>query len=141
MVTARVCTCGRTIRGMGRRCAICQADYHASRSNTPAKAPRRGVRAQDDRNPEHLAWIRTLPCAVRGCPGISQAAHVRMNTGGGMGLKPPDCWTVPLCGGPHGHHAEQHQRGHSEFDKEHNLNLRMLAETLAARSPYLDADK
>ena len=135
-MTARICTCGRTIRGMGKRCVVCQIARRAGRADAPVKFPRRGVRAQDDRNPEHLAWIRTLPCVVRGCLGKSQAAHVRMEgTGGGVGLKPGDEWTVPLCVS---HHAEQHQIGHAAFDRIHNLDLRGLAEYLAAQSPCLN---
>ena len=139
-----LCTCGRSIYGMGRRCAVCQADYQAGRADIPAKVPRRGVRAQDDRNPEHLKWIRSMRCAVQGCEGRSQAAHVRMNTGGGTGMRPGDEWTVPLCGpggwgpGSEGHHAEQHRVGHAAFDRRYDLDLRAMAERLAAESPHLD---
>ena len=145
-MTPRLCARGRSIRGMGRRCVSCQIDFRAGRADTPPKAPRLGVRAQDDRCPEHLAWIRSLPCAVRGCPGKSQAAHVRLNTGGGVGLKPPDSACVPLCGpngwgpGSEGHHAEQHRIGHAAFDRKYALDLRAVAETLAARSPFLQPE-
>lgn len=88
------------------------------------------------RNPGHLAWIRTLPCAVKGCCSKAiQAAHVRVETGGGMGMKPADYFSVPLCVD---HHLEQHRIGHAEFDATHMLDLRALAEELAAMSPALD---
>jgi hypothetical protein len=57
-----------------------------------------------------------------------------MNTGCGMGMKPGPEWTVPLC---HDHHHEQHQIGHRAFDERYSLDLRALAEFLAARSPHL----
>lgn len=87
------------------------------------------------RSPAHLAWIRSLPCAIAGCSGRAEAAHVRQASGGGMGLKPGDEWTVPLCGVLH--HPEQHRLGHRRFDEKHAISLRGLAETLAARSPAL----
>jgi len=55
-----------------------------------------------------------------------------MNTGGGMGLKPPDKFTAPLCAD---HHREQHQIGHRAFDAKYGLDLRALAEELSAMSP------
>lgn len=59
----------------------------------------------------HLAFIRSLPCCRCG-RSPSQAAHVRMGTGGGMGMKPDDRYTVPLCAD---HHREQHQVGEKAF--------------------------
>lgn len=58
-----------------------------------------------------------------------------MNTGGGMGLKPDDRWTFPLC---RVHHLEQHQVGHDAFDARYAIDSRARAEDLAARSPYLE---
>lgn len=37
---------------------------------------------------------------------------MRIGTGGGMGLKPGDNFTVPLC---FGCHSEQHRRGERSF--------------------------
>ena len=54
---------------------------------------------------KRLAFIRTLPCCVCHSPGPSEAAHLRMGLGGGMGMKPKDSWTVPLC---HRCHSKQH---------------------------------
>lgn len=64
------------------------------------------------RNASYLKWIRTLPCASCGDPGSSQAAHVRMGNGGGMGLKPSDYRTLPLCPECHG---AQHAGGERTF--------------------------
>lgn len=66
----------------------------------------------------HLDFIRGLPCLVCRNPIETEAAHIRMsepraakrNTG--MGEKPHDRWTVPLCGR---HHRDQHSMSEREF--------------------------
>lgn len=63
------------------------------------------------RSNPHLAFIRTLPCCMCGY-GESQAAHLRIGTGGGMGMKPGDNFTVPLC---FTCHARQHREGERTF--------------------------
>lgn len=56
-----------------------------------------------ERDNAHLAFIRRLPCAVCGIEDRSDAAHIRygdLSRGkapAGMGMKPDDKWTVPLC--------------------------------------------
>lgn len=55
--------------------------------------------------PEHLDFIRSLPCIVPDCHarGRNHAAHIRMGSDWhgkretGAGEKPSDKWTVPLC--------------------------------------------
>jgi hypothetical protein len=132
-----LCTCGRTVYGLGSLCPVCLDARRQDRAARPRKFPVI-ERTNETRRPAHLAWIRTLPCVVPGCTGTSEAAHVRLvDTGGGMGLKPPDWWTVPACGGPSGHHAEQHRIGHKAFDAKYGLDSRAIAEQLAATSPYL----
>jgi hypothetical protein len=53
------------------------------------------------KSPQHRseAWRRavaSLPCACCMREGATQAAHPN-HRGKGMGMKAPDCWTVPLC--------------------------------------------
>jgi hypothetical protein len=63
------------------------------------------------RSPKHLAFIRRLPCVA--CSATPcEAAHVRIGTDGGMGLKPSDKFTVPLCAT---HHRLQHDQGERTF--------------------------
>jgi hypothetical protein len=63
------------------------------------------------------------------------AHHVRLgNTGGGMGKKPADKWAVPLCGD---HHGELHQGGQRTFEAKYRLDLKALADSLAAESPHI----
>ena len=133
-MTNRSCRgCGGRLYGIGRLCSRCTIGKRKDRQARPRR-PR--LRRADARNPEHLVWIRSLPCAIRGCTSRtgSQAAHVRMNTGGGMGMKPPDRRTVPLC---HEHHHEQHQIGRAAFDAKYGLDFRALAEELSGLSPFI----
>jgi hypothetical protein len=63
------------------------------------------------RNKAHLEFIRGLSCCVCGrfpC----DAAHVRSGTGGGMGIKPGDNFTIPMC---RPCHQKQHYVGEKNF--------------------------
>jgi hypothetical protein len=123
----KLCSCGRVKYGIGRLCALCQQQKRSLKVK-PTRKPRKGS------NPKHLEWIRTLPCIVDGCRGGGDPAHVRMpGTGGGMKLKPPDVWTVPLC---REHHREQHDIGHPAFERKYCIDFRRSAMELAALSPY-----
>lgn len=79
--------------------------------------------------PKHLAWIRTLPCVIRDadCEGNIEAAHVRAGTDGGMGLKPSDKHSVPLCSW---HHFTQHVTGELRFWADYGIDPVRLAERL-----------
>lgn len=66
------------------------------------------VRQRDPRreDPKHLAYVRRQACCVCGKPGPSEAAHIRMRRSDlrkdiGMGEKPHDMYTVPLCNWDH----------------------------------------
>lgn len=61
---------------------------------------------------KRLASIRQMPCVVCAAPPPSDPAHVRMGLAGGMGLKGPDKWTVPLC---RRCHERQHTQGEVSF--------------------------
>lgn len=58
--------------------------------------------------PRHLAYIRSLPCIFCGAPPPSQAAHFRAGVTG-MGTKPHDFYTFPMCARHH-----QEQTGHKQ---------------------------
>lgn len=66
------------------------------------------------RDPEFLAFVRTLPCANTSglCFGPIQAAHVRMYSDAGIAEKPSDCYAVPLCAVCH---RRQHDIGEPRF--------------------------
>ncbi len=61
-----------------------------------------------------------------------EAAHYRIGTNGGMGLKPSDRWLLPLC--YKCHHCEQHQKGERSFWR--GQDPKAMAEALARVSPY-----
>lgn len=135
--TGRTCKgCSRPLFGPGARCSPCQAVVRANRQadRIVSSKPRRAK--PSPRCPEHLAWIRTLPCTVRGCltGEAIHAHHVRNGTGAGTGLKPGDEWTVPIC--PQ-HHREIHQAGRKTFEDRYQVDLRETAIRLAAASPWL----
>ena len=64
------------------------------------------------RRVHHLAFVRQLPCVACGKAAPSEAAHVRTGTDGGVGVKPGDRYTVPLCTVCH---AKQHRIGELTF--------------------------
>lgn len=73
-------------------------------------------------NEKHLAFIRTLPCVCCHNDIETQAAHLRFSdaeagkVNAGVGAKPDDKWTLPLCGACH---TAQHGMG----DERHFWNL------------------
>lgn len=100
--------------------------------------PGKPVRQLD---PAHLALVRQCPCLV--CGSLpSEAAHVRTPSAAhgkracGMGSKPDDKWTLPLC---HQHHMEQHQEGELTFYFRLNVSPVQLSQDLYRVSPDLDA--
>ena len=89
--------------------------------------------------PSHLQWIRGLECSVRLCRcNKIEAAHVRTGNDGGMGKKPSDWHTIPLC---RDHHAEQHQIGEAGFEKKYKLSMNQIANMLAKVSPHREKIK
>lgn len=89
-------------------------------SEIDSKLPGSNPKSPPERNPDHLAFIRCLPCLYCGRRGQSVAAHVRSMTDGGMGMKPSDRFTVPLCDSDHRH---QHQIGEERFWREVGLEI------------------
>jgi len=69
------------------------------------------LKIKKPRSEKHRRFIASLPCCVCKDDAV-QCAHIRSNTGGGMGLKPGDNWCVPLCCSCH---AEQGRIGERIF--------------------------
>jgi hypothetical protein len=67
---------------------------------------------------KHLAWVRSLPCAICGDNTRTEAAHIRMGnlrfakSNAGVGAKPDDAWVTPLCSTCH---RDQHGVGEIYF--------------------------
>lgn len=103
-------------------------------------------RVPSKRFPAHRKWVRGEHCAVNGkkgtwgpavCVGRIEAAHVRnglpVEDRGGEGIKPHDKWCLPLC---HAHHQHQHRIGEMAFEGYYGIDMKAIAEDLAARSPH-----
>jgi hypothetical protein len=103
------------------------------------KPQKLGLRAEPQiRSQSHMAWVRGHECAVAGTVGMScsdriEAAHVRVGTDGGMGVKPGDNWVLPLCSA---HHAQQHALGETTFAALHKINMKQIAAELWVKSPH-----
>ena len=63
------------------------------------------------RDRKHLAWIRALPCLVCGRTPCDPH-HIRYGSNSGVGTKPGDDFTIPLC---HTHHRELHDKGELRY--------------------------
>jgi hypothetical protein len=94
------------------------------RPDTAFSVSPKGKRRPREHNHKHLAWIRTLRCCICGKAG-PDAAHIRAadpvygKPETGMGEKPSDKFTVPLC---RAHHAEQHSINEMQFWKAKGIN-------------------
>lgn len=87
------------------------------------------------RSAAHLRWVRSHACSVRGCPGRPiEAAHVRVGSDGGTGMKPGDDWAISLCAK---HHFIQHVRGEIDFGLSYRVDMKALAIEFARKSPVL----
>lgn len=98
---------------------------------------RSGILREPQREwPKHRRWVRSHGCCVPGCNASAiEAHHVRSAENAGTGLKPHDRYLVSLCAA---HHAMLHAMGVETFQTLHRINLWMLAEEFAARSPDLE---
>ncbi|MGH2619177.1 MAG: hypothetical protein ACRDHG_01225 [Anaerolineales bacterium] len=85
--------------------------------------------------PSHLDLIRQLPCILSGRP--AEVAHIRYADGRyckpetGIGIKPHDRWTLPLC--PELHRLVdgcQHSTNEREWWKSFGLDPRLIASKL-----------
>lgn len=83
--------------------------------------------------PGFLKWLRGRACKVCGDTGRMEAAHVDHGGDKGMGTKASDRFAIPLCGGPEGHHAEQHRIGWGTFQARYNFDA------LACANAYWNA--
>lgn len=102
----------------------------------PRRIPKEKNRSERWRSPAHCNFVRQHECCVPGCTNRPiEVAHVRNGSDAGMGRKPSDFYTISLCGGLDGHHAEQHRIGEDSFAKKYRIDLHALAAEFAAESP------
>lgn len=84
---------------------------------------------------DHLKWIRTLPCVVRGHRQNTEAAHIRYadlrygKRDTGKAEKPDDRWAIPLS-------ADEHRKQHDGNEQAywHALGIDPCAVALALHS-------
>ena len=81
----------------------------------PSRIPKKRRREQRWRSPAHCSHVRSFACANCGSTVNVECAHLRMGTNTGMGQKPDDWNSTPLCGGPSGCHTRQHMVGEPSF--------------------------
>lgn len=113
----------------------------------PALAKRRLSMGRKPRlvEPSHLDAVRALPCLKCGLEGFSEAAHLRLNCAAlgkrtGIGEKPDDRWTVPLCANCHRIDPDsQHKIGEIAFWRAVGINPLRAAQALHRASPDLVA--
>ena len=82
------------------------------------------------RSRKHLMYIAEKPCIICGYTEV-QACHIRF-TGAGMGQKPCDIFTTPMC---LSHHREQHSMNEKVFWHLYKINPVARAIGLALESP------
>ncbi len=120
-----------------RRSALLRRSLPPKRS-VPVRKKRSRARRGPERNPEYLAWIRTLGCAVcRQPPGRAfpiEAAHTSVLGGRGMRQKTSDYSTIPLCSWHHRDAGDSyHHLGERQFATAHHLDLPELVQVLHRR--------
>lgn len=82
------------------------------------------------KNEAHLAFIRSLPCVICGDNTSTEAAHIRYadprvaKRPTGIGERPDDKFTVPLCGK---HHRKQHGMSERDFWRGHRIDPILVA--------------
>jgi hypothetical protein len=105
----------------------------------PARIARKEKRESRWKSTVHRNWIRGFTCCRCGSSGPIEVAHVRIGSNAGMGQKPDDWRTVPLCGGEQGCHALQHRMGERTFwdthEKETGQDVESLIEAFCKASP------
>ena len=79
---------------------------------------------------KHLIFVSEKPCVICSRPDV-QSAHIRF-AGAGIGMKPSDCFVVPLC---IDHHREQHSMNERMFWHLYKINPIARALYYCAESP------
>lgn len=96
----------------------------------PPKIPRKPKRASRWRSQAHCNHVRGFACANCWSTAGIEVAHLRNGSGAGIGQKPDDWNTIPLCGDCH---REQHTVGEKTFWK--GKDPRATIEALIKCSP------
>jgi hypothetical protein len=108
------------------------------------RQPDRRTRRVNGKNPSYLSLIRKLPCCSCDQDPAGVAAHLRMASEGkpeaGMGRKPDDRWTVPMCRSCHTDAPDaQHRSSEREWWLRIGIDPKWLCVELVAVSPDVEA--
>lgn len=95
------------------------------------KLPKKPKRETRFRSQRHLKHVRSFACCACDADAPIEAAHLRIGTDGGMGLKPSDLYCTPLC---RDCHAKQHM-GEVTFWREVGKDPLEIIEELIRTSP------
>jgi hypothetical protein len=90
------------------------------------------------RSEKHRRFIASLPCCVTGREGSTQAAHVRIGTLCGLGLKPSDEFCVPLSVAMH---ERQHRMGERRFWADPDIAIQLAKALHAVTGNYEAGEK
>lgn len=126
---------------MSRFCIAPRAPFGSLLKSAEPKRKRKPVKSARDRDDAHLAAVRRLPCLRCDNDPAGVAAHVRLAEAPwkpitGIGIKPDDKWTVPLCDDCHTRDRDsQHNVGEPVFWARLLLNPLKIAADLYAVSP------
>jgi hypothetical protein len=108
----------------------------------PKRIPKQRSRSLRWRSPAHCTYIRGYCCCICGSQTNIAAAHVRLGSHTGVGQKPDDWRTVPLCDGPNanidcqlGCHNRQHIVGEQTFWEDAKRDPEELIRALIEASP------
>lgn len=104
-----------------------------------ATVPTATARTSSFGDADYLALVRQCPCLHCGLDPSGEAAHVRLASAAyrkssGMGKRPEDRWSLPLCREDHllARHA-QHNRNEGEFWESLGINPLLACERLYAQ--------
>ena len=75
------------------------------------------------RSEKYLSFVRSRPCVITGSDLNVVAHHVRCLGGGGMGLKPPDYYCIPITAEEH---SKLHATGERSYWERHRENPESL---------------
>lgn len=108
----------------------------ANYSVLPPKLPKKPKRSSRWRSSAHRKFVREHACCNCGGTAALEFAHLRMESGAGMGEKPDDWLGTVLC---HDCHNDQHTTGEPTFwerySRNHNQTVWDLIEAFCKASP------
>lgn len=118
--------------------SLLKPDFPSKKQKAKPEGP--GQRTPREKKPGHLAAIRLCQCLSCGADQGCDAAHLRISAPGkpnaGVGQKPDDRWTNPLC---HPCHMSQHSMGERDFWKRIGADPFKTAIELYRLSPNTEA--